>query len=331
MSLKKLISAVLNQKTRQKLMICAGLLFVLMMVTGFVSGYKTVQVLDSGKMLEVNTVFSSPGKILDQAGVQLQDKDEYRLSTDKVKNHTVITVYRAVPVTVEYQGKKQEIITGKPTVEELLSELGYDGDRYIVTPGLTSKIQEKLNIKIEAISEKIIEREEQDAYQTLRQPDPEMEKGNEQVIQYGSNGVKKVKIKEHYRDGTKTGEEVMESTVTVPAQPEIIKTGARDTVTTSRGAMRFSKSLYMEASAYLPTDGGGAGITATGMAAQHGVVAVDPGVIPLGTRLFIPGYGVAVAADTGGAIQGDKIDLCMESYGEAMSFGRRTVKVYVLD
>lgn len=331
MSLKKLISAVLNQKTRQKLMICAGLLFVLMTVTGFVSGYKTVQVLDSGKMSEVNTVFSSPEKILDQAGVQLQDKDEYRLSTDKVKNHTVITVYRAVPVTVEYQGKKQEIITGKPTVEELLSELGYNGDSYIVTPGLTSKIQEKLNIKIEAISEKIIEREEQDAYQTLRQPDPEMEKGNEQVIQYGSNGVKKVKIKEHYRDGAKTGEEVMESTVTVPAQPEIIKAGARDTVTTSRGAMRFSKSLYMEASAYLPTDGGGAGITATGMAAQHGVVAVDPGVIPLGTRLFIPGYGVAVAADTGGAIQGDKIDLCMESYGEAMSFGRRTVKVYVLD
>ena len=61
------------------------------------------------------------------------------------------------------------------------------------------------------------------------------------------------------------------------------------------------------------------------------IVAVDPDVIPLGTRLFIPGYGEAVAADTGGAIIGNRIDLVMDSYGEAMDFGRRDVTVYVLD
>ena len=57
---------------------------------------------------------------------------------------------------------------------------------------------------------------------------------------------------------------------------------------------------------------------------------MDPNVIPLGTRLYIPGYGMAIAADTGGAIRGHKIDLLMESYGEAMEFGRRSVEVYVL-
>jgi uncharacterized protein YabE (DUF348 family) len=331
MSLKKMISMILNQKTRKNLTVCIVLLFILMTVTGFVSGYKTVNVLVDGNTQVVNTLFSSPGRILEQAGVQLQDKDEYRLSTDEVKNHTVITVYRAVPVTVEFQGKKQEFITGKPTVGELLSELGYNGAGYDVTPGMTSKIQEKLNIKVEAVSEKIIEHEEQDAYQTVRQPDPDMEKGSEQVVQYGANGVKTLKVKELYRDGVKTGEEVIDSTETVPSQPEIIKVGARDTVTTSRGAMRFNRTIYMEASAYLPSDGGGAGITATGMAARRGIVAVDPNVIPLGTRLFIPGYGMAIAADTGGAIQGNKVDLCMENYGEAMDFGRQTVKVYVLD
>ena len=71
-------------------------------------------------------------------------------------------------------------------------------------------------------------------------------------------------------------------------------------------------------------------MTATGIPATYGVVAVDPGVIPLGTRLYIPGYGEAVAADTGGAINGYKIDLCMESYEECMNFGRRTITVYVL-
>ena len=54
-------------------------------------------------------------------------------------------------------------------------------------------------------------------------------------------------------------------------------------------------------------------------------------MIPLGTRLYIPGYGEAIAADTGGAIVGDRIDLCMEYYGQAMDFGRRYVTVYVLD
>jgi 3D (Asp-Asp-Asp) domain-containing protein len=59
-------------------------------------------------------------------------------------------------------------------------------------------------------------------------------------------------------------------------------------------------------------------------------VAVDPNVIPLGTRLYIPGYGLPLAADTGGAIIGNKIDLCMEDYHAAWEFGRRMVKVYVL-
>ena len=101
-------------------------------------------------------------------------------------------------------------------------------------------------------------------------------------------------------------------------------------VETSRGMARYSDVYTMEASAYLPTDGGGGGITASGMVARRGVVAVDPDVIPLGTRLYIPGYGEAIAADTGGAIIGHKIDLCMESYHEAIQFGRRDVTVYVL-
>ena len=102
-------------------------------------------------------------------------------------------------------------------------------------------------------------------------------------------------------------------------------------VETSYGAINYSNVMSMEATAYLPTDGSGAGITATGIRATYGVVAVDPRVIPLGTKVYIPGYGVALAADTGGAIKGYKIDLCMESYSECMRFGRRNVTVYVLE
>ncbi|MCR5177175.1 MAG: hypothetical protein K6C05_10045 [Anaerovibrio sp.] len=106
---------------------------------------------------------------------------------------------------------------------------------------------------------------------------------------------------------------------------------AKKTVDTNQGNMPYSAHMEMEATAYIPSDGNGSGITATGVVAQHGVVAVDPRVIPLGSKVYIPGYGVAVAADTGGAINGNRIDLCMNTYREAINFGRGTVDVYILD
>ena len=98
-----------------------------------------------------------------------------------------------------------------------------------------------------------------------------------------------------------------------------------------KDGLHYTAVMSMEATAYLPTDGSAEGITATGVPATYGIVAVDPSVIPLGTRVYIPGYGVALAADTGGAIIGYCIDLCMESYEECMNFGRRNITVYVLD
>ena len=101
-------------------------------------------------------------------------------------------------------------------------------------------------------------------------------------------------------------------------------------IETERGLVPYTQMYGMEATAYLPTDGSPEGLTAMGIPATYGVVAVDPDVIPLGSRVYIPGYGEAIAADTGGAIYGYRIDLCMESYGEAMDFGRRNVTVFVL-
>ena len=103
-----------------------------------------------------------------------------------------------------------------------------------------------------------------------------------------------------------------------------------EVVETPQGYLDYSESLNMEATAYLPTAGGGAGIPAMGIPATYGIVAVDPDVIPLGSRVYIPGYGEALAADTGGAIYGNRIDLCMEDYYQAMDFGRRNVTVFVL-
>ena len=88
----------------------------------------------------------------------------------------------------------------------------------------------------------------------------------------------------------------------------------------------------MVATAYFSGGGGlnGNGITAIGLQARKGICAVDPKVIPLGTRLYIPGYGEALAADTGGWIKGSRIDLVFDSLDDCYRYGRRKIKVYLI-
>lgn len=88
----------------------------------------------------------------------------------------------------------------------------------------------------------------------------------------------------------------------------------------------------MVATAYFAGGGlNGDGYTATGLRARKGIVAVDPKVIRLGTKLYIEGYGVAIAGDTGGWIKGNRIDLCFDTFEDCMKFGRRKIYVYLVD
>lgn len=95
------------------------------------------------------------------------------------------------------------------------------------------------------------------------------------------------------------------------------------------------KSLTVEATAYTAYCAGCSGVTATGvnLKANPGlkVIAVDPNVIPLGSKVYVEGYGTAVAADTGGAIKGNRIDVFIPSQSAAENFGRKTVQVTVLN
>ena len=97
-------------------------------------------------------------------------------------------------------------------------------------------------------------------------------------------------------------------------------------------SFEYSKVLVMNATSYTddPAENGGYNTTKMGTRLRYGVVAVDPRVIPLGTKLYIEGYGYAVAEDTGGAIKGNRIDLCYTDRAKAEAFGRRNVKVYIL-
>lgn len=94
---------------------------------------------------------------------------------------------------------------------------------------------------------------------------------------------------------------------------------------------RYNRTLTMTATAYTAYDDGNGNYTYRGNFLRKGLVAVDPTIIPLGTRLYIEGYGYAIADDIGGAIKGNKIDLAYENRQDALQFGRQKVTVYVID
>ena len=156
----------------------------------------------------------------------------------------------------------------------------------------------------------------------LKWYDPGLSGEREEMIYDGVAGKEMVVVEEFVSDGVVVHSREVSRKLIQEGTPGAKRIGSRaDTVGT----------VYrMEATAYHPSDGDGLGITATGTKAAHGTVAVDPEVIELGSSVYVPGYGMAVAADTGGAIIGNRIDLCMETFDECWEFGRRDIDVYVL-
>ena len=135
----------------------------------------------------------------------------------------------------------------------------------------------------------------------------------------------------HFKEGKPVSKDLVSKKV-VAAVDEVVLMG-NEGFQTSRHKFERGRVLTMNASAYDPspiTIPGTCGRTAMGLRAGYGVVAVDPRVIPLGSLVYVEGYGFAIAADTGGAIKGNRIDLCYDLRTTALQFGRKKVKVHVL-
>jgi 3D (Asp-Asp-Asp) domain-containing protein len=170
-------------------------------------------------------------------------------------------------------------------------------------------------------------------YPTLRKATSQLRNGTSRTVQNGATGEKVIVYRVYSRaDGVELRREKINSRTTKQPVPAIIEVGIQSALPSRGGYYGGShRSLSMKATYYLPYSCGGAGTgrTATGLKAGFGVVAVDPGYIRLGTRLYIEGYGYAIAADTGGAIKGSRIDLCVDSRRDVK--GMHSVRVWVLD
>ncbi len=313
----------MRRRPKVTLLITALLVLSLFLTGGALT--QKVQVLADGKTITLYTVYSKPEAVVEQAGIYLAKNDGVRVA-DSQHGGKMIEVIRAVPVMIVYGEREIPLLTGKATVREAVEAAGLPADPASIFPVSETRPVSGMRIHVLAAGETFKPEEAPTAFRVEKRPDTQLERGEERVLRAGEEGrmQRLVKTGPH-------GQETLSETILSEPVPELIATGTANVVETSRGSERFESVRTMVATAYLPTDGNGAGITSTGIRARRGVVAVDPRVIPYGTQVYIPGYGVAIAADTGGAIVGNRIDLCMESYGEAMRFGRRTIKVYILE
>lgn len=169
-------------------------------------------------------------------------------------------------------------------------------------------------------------------YEVVFRIDRNLRNGQLKRVQVGQQGSITKRYKVTFKDGKKVGAQLL-STMSTPAKDEVYIVGDRNRLAT-RGDFTRSKTLVMNSSAYCAQEFAGSSrnpfATATGAKAIRGVAAVDPRVIPLKTVLYIEGYGLAIAGDTGGGIKGHKIDLCMNSISEMNKWGRRSVRVHIL-
>lgn len=325
-------------RTRYGLAVTSAALAALGLTTGM-SSYKSVDVVVDGRAYQGGTFASeSIGTYLRHKGIRVSTYDLVEPArTTLLQSGMKIVVKTATAVSVKNGAKPAETVhTFAATVGDLLTSLGIRlaaGDSVSVLP--SARIRSGMHITV--TRRESVQHTEVIAlpFTTVRQANNQYAAGADIVSQSGQPGEERLVTRKLYVNGRLVARRVAKRVLKAPV-PQIVQVGtavpsapaqsAASAPSRSDASLVSSQVLTMVATAYsMPGS-----YTATGAPAGYGDIAVDPSVIPLGTKLYIPGYGYGVANDTGGAIQGYRIDLCFNSVTQAIDWGRQVVKVYIL-
>lgn len=282
---------------------------------------------------------STVGELLAEAGHEISSEDKIVPSPESPVTPGLVVSYRkAVPVIlIDGEKPRRTVMSASGTVCELLDEAGVlIGPLDRVTPPLEAKIESNLVVNITRVEVIDVTRTREIPPPVEYKADPSLRRGEVVEIKPGKPGKIQDVTRIYYKNGKETTRVNLKSQIIEQPVSKVARVGTHPVpAPVSRGIAPGKRVLQMIATAYDPGPGScGAsadGRTATGHIAQKGVCAVDPRVIPLGTKLWIDGYGYALACDTGGAIKGNRIDVCFNTRWEALRWGRRVVTVYIIE
>lgn len=335
--------SIISDKGLRYAKLTAVIVACLVLATSLVYGWmeKDIVISDDGKIIAINTFKNTVEDVLNDKAIEIGPYDKMSISmTEKLKDGLSISIQRAKKVSIKTKDSSVFIFTTTDTVENVLKEAEIlIGSKDSVEPEISSKLQEDMQISVIRVEEKLVSEKVQIEFTNEVKKVDSLAKGLVNVVQKGQQGQKEVTIKTVFEDGKEVSKKIVSEKIIKEPVNGIIEEGVKTTLVTSRGQINFTKVINMSSTAYDATyESTGKkpghpqyGITYSGVRVRSGIVAVDPRVIPLGTWLYIEGYGEALAADIGGAIKGNKIDLYFESPTVVNRYGRKSIKVYVLD
>jgi uncharacterized protein YabE (DUF348 family) len=316
---------------------------------GMVTYYVVIE--DGKHVIQVTTTSRNPKKVIEKKGFHLGEHDQFVLASGEGFEQGIlnkIQIQRAISMKVLADGAEHMIHTTQKTIKDAINHsfihLG-DKDR-VLEADIEDGVVEGMRISLVRVDEIEEIMESPVEYDTIRRESEELAKGEEKVLREGQEGLSKKVFNVILENGEEVSRNLFKELVITPPVNKIVGYGGNDSYRTSRGGViRAKEVIRMSATSYSSSyrhtgktpDHPYYGITATGVRAREGIVAVDPNVIPLGSKLYveleegIPDYGFAIAADTGGAVKGNIIDLYFDDEDRISAFGRRRAKVYILE
>ena len=268
------------------------------------------------------------GEAVLQAGVKLYRADRlYPAPETPLQNGMHIRLDRSKPVSVRVDGHILRTRTHRTLVGEVLADLGVvlAGQDYS-TPALSASLEAAVSdalqglaeIRVSRVTESVIVEQSPIPFDSVWNADPNSEIDTQGLLQEGEPGVLERRIRLRYEDGQVVSRQVEGESVVLAPVNRVMGYGTKvivRTLATESGVIEYWRVFRMLATSYSASTAGVSsaspyyGRTATGMTMRDGIVAVDPNIIPLRSEVYVPGYGIGFAGDTGGSIRGKRIDL----------------------
>ncbi len=338
-----IISSVQNFLTKVKERKYLTLIISILIAAGLMSviylNIKTITVVVDGNQTKIITFKNTLEKALAEKNIVVGPKDKIDLPLDsKTIDKSTVTIKRAVNVKVVVHNEELDILSAEETIDSMLKAEGIVlGELDKLSLEKEAKLTEGMKLDVIRVEVKELSETEAIAFSTVVKPNSSLPNTQRKISQEGQAGEKKTTFSVTYENGKEVLRKVVSEVVSKKPKEKIIVQGTYPSMPISRGgeAIPYSKVIKVKSTAYSPTGGRTTAYTATGRKAVrnpdgYSTIAVDPTVIPYGTKLFVQGYGFAIAADCGSAIKGNFIDVFFDTKREALNWAVKYVNLYIL-